>query len=566
MLPGAPGVGFPLFNSYQSCLDESGQTSCRKTNQTNPDAFVAKINPNPSGYGANPIYSTYIGGSNSDFGNAIAVDTTGNAYVTGSTNSNDWASTGSGFQTSPGGGLDAFIAKIGNLTGSTYPLNYFTYLGGSGDDIGQDIKVDLIQAAYVTGSTTSTNFPTTMDTYQSTPGGGEDAFVASIGTTLAGQAAGDFSTYLGGSLLDQGTGVAIDIFGATYVVGNTLSPNFPVTSTAFQPKLNSGSQDAFVTQLGASSQLVVTPSTTSPSPSPVAAGTQVAFTFDILNKGPDNASNVNFYAIVPTTGLASSPTAKVTSGSGSCSPVSGNTIFCNIPALTACTQPACTAPVAMVEVDLTPTITNSPPTISVSGKASANNGPTQGLVSQSVNVVDFTVSATPPRQTINDGDVATIQVAFCPTSSQGYNATITPTQTTSPTMVTAATPSFSPTSVTLSGSNCANTTLTIATVPRPVNTGSLLRHRGSFYAAWLPVVGLSLVGLGIGAGRKRRRWLVGAVLGLIAGVILLQPGCGSASSPTTTGGGTQAQSYTVTIVGSAGTGASHNYPVVVQVN
>jgi ammonia channel protein AmtB len=98
-----------------------------------------------------------------------------------------------------------------------------------------------------------------------------------------------------------------------------------------------------------------------------------------------------------------------------------------------------------------------------------------------------------------------------------------------------------------------------------VNTGSLLR-RGSFYAAWLPIGGLSLVGLGIGAGRKRRRWLAGAVLGLIAGIILLQPGCGSASTSTATPGGTLAGRYIITITGSAGTEATHTQQVYLIVD
>ncbi len=572
MLPGTSTVpGFPLVNAYQSCLDQASQTSCNGTNPTNTDAFVAKINPNQVST-ASLIYSTYAGGSGNETGTAIAVDTSANTYITGSTNSNDWVSSGSGFQTAlcnnpndDTGCTNAFIVKIGSLVNSTYPLNYFTYLGGNGADIGEDIKVDSVQSAHVAGSTTSTNFPTTVNTLQPTYGGGGDAFVASIGTTLSGQGAGDFSTYLGGSLLDQGTGVAIDIFGATYVAGNTQSSQsstvpFPITPNAFQTALP-GSPAAFVSEIGAKSQLTVSNASTSPSPSPVAAGTQVAFTFDILNTGPDNASDVNFYAIVPTTGLASSPTAKVTSGTGNCGPVSGNTILCNIPTLV-------DEGTGSVEVDVTPSITgnyqNGQP-LSVSGQVNANNGPIQGNVSQPVNVVDFSISAAPTRQTINDGDTATIQVIFCPVNSYGYNATITPSQTTSPSMVTASSPPFNPTTVTLSGSACATTTLSIATVPRPVTSGSLLR-RGSLYAAWLPIGGLSLVGLGIGAGRKRRRWLVGAALGLIAGMILLQPGCGSASTSTTTTGGTLAGTYTVSLVGSAGTGASHNYPVTVTVN
>jgi hypothetical protein len=91
-----------------------------------------------------------------------------------------------------------------------------------------------------------------------------------------------------------------------------------------------------------------------------------------------------------------------------------------------------------------------------------------------------------------------------------------------------------------------------------VTTSSVFR-RGSFYAAWLPIAGLSLVSLGIGAaGRKRRRWLAAVVLGVIAGAILLQSGCGSSGSSINPGGGTIAGTYIITITGSAGTGASHN--------
>ena len=571
MLPTVGGNGeakFPLFNAQQSCLNEaSNHGTCTGANgTTNTDAFVAKINPNQAG--SNPVYSTYVGGGGVDAARAIAVDTSGMAYITGSTNSTDWVCTNScpsSFQGAYGGGAtDAFIVKIGNLNGSVYPLTYFTYLGGNGDDIGNDIKVDSNQGAHVVGSTTSTNFPTTINTLQSVPGGGGDAFVASIGTTLLGVGNGDLSTYLGGSQLDQGTGIDIDIFGATYVAGNTLSPNFP-TQNPYQAQLNAGSQDAFVTKIGAASTLVLSNSSTSPSPNPVAAGTQVAFTFNILNQGPDNASNVTFFAIVPTTGLASTPTAKVTSGSGSCGPPTGNTIQCNIPTLNACTQPTGTSPWHRLKSTLAPSITANSKTISVSGSVSANGGATQGTSSQTANVVDFSIAASTSTPVINAGDTATFQVVFAPTSNLGYNATITPSQTTSPAMVTATTPIFNPTTVTLSGSASATTTLSIATVARPVVTGSLLR-RGSFYAAWLPIGGLSLVGLGIGAGRKRRRWLAGAVLCLIAGAILLQSGCGSSSSGVSPGGGTQAGVYNITVTGSAGTGASHNTQVTLVVH
>jgi len=571
MLPTVGGNGeakFPLFNAQQSCLNEaSNHGTCTGAHgTTNTDAFVAKINPNQAG--SNPVYSTYVGGGGSDVARAIAVDTNAMAYITGSTNSTDWVCTNScpaSFQGAYGGGAtDAFIVKIGNLTGSIYPLTYFTYLGGNLDDIGNDIKVDSTQGAHVVGSTSSTNFPTTINTLQSIPGGGGDAFVASIGTTLSGVGNGDLSTYLGGNQLDQGTGIDIDIFGAAYVAGNTLSPNFR-TQNPYQGQLNGASQDAFVTKIGADSKLVLSNRSTSPVPNPVAAGTQVAFTFDILNQGPDNASNVTFLAVVPIGGaVATISSAKVTSGSGSCGTLNGNTIQCLIPTLTACIEPLCTSPVASVEVDVTPSITAHNPTISVSGSVSANGGGTQGTSSQTANVVDFSITASTSTPVINAGDTATFQVVFAPTSNLGYSATITPSQSISGGMVTATTPTFNPTTVTLSGTASATTTLSIATVARPVPVASLFR-RGSFYAAWLPIGGLSLVGLGLGAGRKRRRWLAAGVLCLISGAILLQSGCGSSSSSPSPGGGTQPGTYIVTISGSAGTGASHGTQVQLQV-
>jgi hypothetical protein len=578
-VPVANGPAFPLFNAQQSCLNEASKTTnCNTENTTTTDAFVAKINPNQPA--SLPVYSTYLGGSSSDYGSAIAVDSSSNAYVIGATSSDDWVSPGSGFQTfyagtSGTGNTNAFIAKIGNLVGSAYPLTYFTYLGGSGPDVGQDIKVDSVQAAHVVGTTFSSNFPivdalqaSASSPYQGSHyGGSGDAFVALISTTLSGQGAGDYSTYLGGSGSDQGSGVAIDVFGATYAAGVTKSSDFPVTAaTALQPALDTtdGPQDAFVSKLGASSTLELSVPNSSPTPNPVAAGTQIAFTFDITNTGTDNANLVVFNALgLPTTGLAAPPTAKVTSGTGSCGSVEGSTISCSIPNLAVCSTVPCTP--ASVEVDMTPAIPVLNSTITVSGNVSANGGPVTGSISQPpANVVDFGITAKALTPTINAGDTATIQVSFCPTSHFGYNATITPSQAANPSMVTATAPTFNPTTVTIAGS-CVNTTLSIATVARPVTTGSLLR-RFSFYATWLPIGGLSLAGLGIGSGRKRRRWLVGAILCLIAGIILLQPACGSSSSNTPTPSGTVAQTYTITITGAAGAGASHSTLVQVQVN
>jgi hypothetical protein len=90
-------------------------------------------------------------------------------------------------------------------------------------------------------------------------------------------------------------------------------------------------------------------------------------------------------------------------------------------------------------------------------------------------------------------------------------------------------------------------------------------HGAPLYATWLPVGGLSLLGLGLGAGVKRRRWLAGMLLGLLAGLIVLQAACGSSSSATTPTGGTPAGTYTIVITGSSGS-ASHNTRVTLNVN
>jgi hypothetical protein len=199
------------------------------------DVFVTKLSPS----GNTLSYSTYLGGSGSDEGWAIAVDSTGAAYVTGSTLSTDFP-TQNPFQATKAGNSDVFVTKL-SPSGNT--LSYSTYLGGSGYDSGRAIAVDSTGAAYVTGSTPSTNFPT-QGPYQGSNAGSSDVFVtklSSSGNALA------YSTYLGGSSDDYGYGIAVDSSGAAYVTGYTYSSNFP-TKGAYQGS-NAGSSDAFVAKL-----------------------------------------------------------------------------------------------------------------------------------------------------------------------------------------------------------------------------------------------------------------------------------------------------------------------------
>ena len=113
-------------------------------------------------------------------------------------------------------------------------LSYSTYLGGSSDDVGDGIAVDAAGDAYVTGYTSSTNFPTTAGAFQSSLGGAMNAFVTKLnaaGTALV------YSTYLGGNNTDWGYGIAVDAVGDAYVIGSTQSADFPTTAGAFQTSL-----------------------------------------------------------------------------------------------------------------------------------------------------------------------------------------------------------------------------------------------------------------------------------------------------------------------------------------
>jgi hypothetical protein len=201
------------------------------------DVFVMKLAPD----GHSLIYSTYIGGSGSDGGADIAIDSSGNAFITGSASSG--FPTVAPFQSRIGGNTDAFIAKL-NPAGSA--LVYSSFLGGKLNDSGSGIAIDASGSAYVTGTTSSTNFPV-LNAIQGSNAGSDDAFVTKVNAT--GTALG-YSTYLGGTSGETGYDIAVDSLGNAHVTGTTFSPNFP-TANAFQPA-RAGGWEAFVTKLNAS--------------------------------------------------------------------------------------------------------------------------------------------------------------------------------------------------------------------------------------------------------------------------------------------------------------------------
>jgi len=219
---------------------------------------------NPDASGADSlVYSTYLGGSgdgtsyrDGDYGEGIAVDLRGNAYVTGGTISTDFPIK-NGFNTTLRASFpalsDAFVTKLNPSASGKDSLVYSTYIGGSGDEFGSAIAVDLGGNAYVTGSTGSTDFPT-KNAFSSTYKGNQDAFVTKVNPAASGEESLVYSTYLGGSYIDYmfngtdyGTGIAVDLRGNAYVTGSTNSRDFP-TKDAFQSNI-SGRHASFVTKL-----------------------------------------------------------------------------------------------------------------------------------------------------------------------------------------------------------------------------------------------------------------------------------------------------------------------------
>ena len=201
------------------------------------DGFVTKFDPSGSAI----VYSTFFGGSGYDRISGVALDTVGNAYLTGFTTSADLPLAGA-LQSQPGGGFDVFVAK---LDASGAALRYSTFLGGSSYEEATAIAIDATGAAVVTGYVESTDFPVTAGAVQTLRGGFADGFVTRVapdGGSLL------FSTFLGGGFFDYGTGIAIDPAGRFLVTGKTTSTDFP-TYLASQPTLRGSASDAFVTAL-----------------------------------------------------------------------------------------------------------------------------------------------------------------------------------------------------------------------------------------------------------------------------------------------------------------------------
>jgi len=239
-------TNFPTVNPLQRACGDESQLG---------DAFVAKVDPTGSAL----VYATCLGGSSSESGRDIAVDGDGNAYVMGETGSPDFP-TVKPLQPKHGGNSDIFVTKL-NPAGSA--LVYATYLGGGSDDYATGgIAVDAEGNAYVTGETTSWDFPAVNPVQLEYGGGGVDVFVAKVNPTGSALV---YATYLGGSGGDGGSGIAVDADGSAYVTGSTDSPDFP-TANPIQPTSGGGTAmgihgeyipgDAFVVKVNPKGKLL----------------------------------------------------------------------------------------------------------------------------------------------------------------------------------------------------------------------------------------------------------------------------------------------------------------------
>jgi hypothetical protein len=516
---------FPTANPLQAKCDNCGYLG--------GDAFVAKLNP----AGSALVYSTYLDGSDLDGGVAIAVDSAGSAYVTGTTWSADFP-TAHPLQVSCDNcsrtNGDGFVAKL-SPAGST--LVYSTYLGGSSEDSGHGIAVDAADSAYVTGITASTDFPTVnpLQAANKTANGDGTAFVAKL--NAAGSAL-VYSTYLGGSYFDQGNGIAVDDAGNAYVAGGTESTDFP-TANPLQPSYggtvaSSGSGDAFVAKI-----------------SPVVILSPTNFTFGPQNVGTTSTPQT---VTVTNTGSANLTILTVTIGGANASDFAKSADACAGATVTA--KGSCT-----VSVTFTPSAIGSR---SASLRFADNVPDSPQSVELNGTGQDFTLAASSGSSTsatVAPGQSATYTLTM--TGEGGFNQSVSLTCTGAPSEATCTVP----TPVT-AGSSGTNVTVSVTTTAA---SGSMPRSRPFPPAPTLPpgLRGLLILALALGAmawamGRRNQpgvsRWR-STMVPLAAGLLLTLAlaGCGGGGSSTSTpppNPGTPAGTYTLTVTGTVISGSS----------
>lgn len=601
------------FNVYiaggTSFADMPIVNACQGASEGGTDIWVARLlQPVSNTQSYTPNFETYLGApgdpSQVDVAYGVATDGT-NTYVTGSTSSSHFsnvlcgstAGTLTPFQSVYGGGAsDAFVAQYGvpststtGTTQGTVPLNYFSYLGGSGTDVGLAIATDVNHDARVAGVTNSSDFPGPATIFGSPSG--TSAFFArivpgTITTTIT--VTSNSTSVIGGSGVDIGTSTAVDPNLNSYIAGETSSGNFPVTANALQGF--PGSSAAFATELGPNTKGVSfacnpallppgsgivcaspVPANPTVNPSPVGTGNTVAFGYTVYNQGDpvsgailtDTLSpNSTIQSITSTVGTASSNSCT----GGSCCTTTASATTCSVPLGTIPTSAtgvttvngtttttlSSVGAVSVTVIATAPPVTGFPP---LQPSPVSNSAvlmiPGPGCIqncqaTQTATVNDFSIQATPSLQKVTAGAEATYTIAVAPSTTSGFPDSVSLTCGSG--LPSGASCSFANNPVPNLNNGGVTRVMTISTTARVTTPASLFRSGGPFYALWLPIGGLALFG-GIS---RRRRWFLGGLL-LILGVIAMLPGCSNSSNTAVTTG-TPAGTYTVTINATSGPG------------
>ena len=531
------------------------------------DAFVAKFDTTQSG-AASLVYSTLLGGSGDDEATRVAIDSSGNVYVAGSTTSTSFP-TQNPYQVANHGGNDVFVSEI-NATDTA--LVFSTYLGGTGDDTVGGMAVDST-GIYVAGSTTSTDFPT-MNPVQAVNGGLDDAFLTKFDPTGSSLI---YSTYYGGSSNEYCLTMAVDGSGRTFLGGTTTSTDFPVVHPI--QSTNAGNFDGFVIAFSARGSQIIYATYFGGNSFDEIQGIAVDATGNAYIAGETFSNNLQvtsgvvqpkyggngdaFLAKIQypdyTINITNSPQSALVTQQATFSGIltalngygSAVTLSCGTGAPAACT--------VTPSANVTPTSSGVPFTVGVSSTKSTNYvfainavGTDAAHIPHSANISfssrpDFTLASSSASQTVKAGIAAQYTSNFAPVGDKTFVNGVT--YSCSPVgFPTSSTCTFSPAQLVAGTPGPSNVTLTIVTA----GPAAALRRPGGVFAFWtaFPVTALFLAGL-LGGQTLQRRMAIYAAMGVMLLVLaVFQTACGGGgntgggSSPK---GGTSPGTYTITV-------------------
>ncbi len=452
--------GHPYLTGFTNSTDfptTSGafQVTNNAFTSSGDNAFVSKFNPVGGGK-SDLLYSTFLGGSNNDSGAGIAVDSSGNAYVAGTTGDSNFSTTSGAYQTTISGSSSSFMSKISPLGAGTADLVYSTFFDATNGIQVSAIALDANRNVYLTGNTSSSNFPTTSGAYQKTLAlaGATEAFVTEINPGGHGSADLIYSSYLGGSNHDQGNGIALDSNANIYVTGYTQSSNFPTTSGAYQTAIGAtGVQNAFLSMFnpGANGTVgLVYSSYLGGTTGDVANAIALDSTGNAYITG--RAGSTNF----PTTTSAYQKTLGDSSGSGFVAKFDVS----NFPQPTATTTNTATKTATNTSTN---TATNSATNSATNTITNTGTVNTSTVTNTATNTVTNTATYSATNTTTNTGTVNTSTVTNTATNSATNSATNTTTNTGTVNTLTA----------TNTATNSATSTATYSATNTTTNTGTV---------------------------------------------------------------------------------------------